>query len=418
MLQDPWSQAVVEARRIRYMLDESLAERAQVPQFPRRRPADPSSTRIALLATPRSGNTWLRMILAHALGLDEIPAHHPGDLDWSTLPEQVVIQLHWPRTPYLETLLEQAGVRMVTLSRHPFDVLISILRFAQTEPDTVGWLWGKGGDEEGLLDVDPSSEEFAQWAMSERALNLLAVTTSWLDSEKVAQVSYERLVKSPEEEVARLLERLSLVPLRPIDEAVRRCTPELVNGRKHIQHTWTATYDLWREVIPPQLADQLTACYGHQLQQLGFDPVLKSSGDSNTARSQWQALYPNPDPDLPDEAYRAEILVLDPPSMVPSESSFACLVKIHNRGTMRWPNRLRHPLILLGCRWHSTEGSGASVLEDRHVLQRSIKPGEVNYEQATFNTPREPGVYVLQVDLVHEHHRWFGCGEPIEVKVF
>lgn len=420
MSQGSWSQDVTEARRLRYMLDEGLSE--QTLGIARDDHSGDSiiesgSLRIALLATPRSGNTWLRLILGHVLALDELPVHHPGDLEWSRLPDRAVIQLHWPRTTYLQRLLEGAGFKVVTITRHPFDVLVSILRLAQTEPETLGWLWGSGGDEEGLLDVDPTSQEFAQWAMSERAFNLLAVTSSWQTDNRATRVSYESLVRSPEEEMERLLEQLSIPPVKPIDEAVRMFTPDRVNERNGMQHAWTATTDMWREVIPSDLAEQLAIRYDRLLQQLGYVSSVESKTDRRTAMARWQELYPESDPMLPDPAYRAEVLVLDPPSTVPSRSTFVCLVKLHNRGTVQWPNRLRHPLIRLGCRWHSTDGSGTLVLEGRHVLRNSVRPGAALYEQATFATPSEPGVYHLVVDLVHEHRRWFGCGGPIEVTV-
>ncbi len=170
MPQNSLPDAVIEARRLHYMLDEFVAGQIQLPG----RSPDPAvgsgPTRIALLATPRSGTTWLRLILAHVLDLEELSVFHPADVDWAHLPERAVIHLHWPRTAHLQSLLEAARVNVVTMSRHPFDVLVSILRLAQTEPETIRWLWSRGGDEEALLDADPSSEEFAQWALSERAL--------------------------------------------------------------------------------------------------------------------------------------------------------------------------------------------------------------------------------------------------------
>ena len=57
------------------------------------------------------------------------------------------------------------------------------------------------------------------------------------------------------------------------------------------------------------------------------------------------------------------------------------------------------------------------VFEDRSILDSSIQPGGTTYEPATFATPPEPGHYLLQVDLVHEHLRWFGCGASFEVTV-
>ena len=183
---------------MRYMLDEALAPTVPPARSSSRARSGGSKTesgptRLALLATPRSGTTWLRLILGHVLELDELSVFHPADLDWTRLTDRAVIHLHWPRTPYLQSLLEEAEIKVVTISRHPYDVLVSILRMAQTEPETIGWLWGRGGDEDALLGVDPSSEEFAQWAMSERALNLLQVTSSWLVDDQVAKVSYEKL---------------------------------------------------------------------------------------------------------------------------------------------------------------------------------------------------------------------------------
>ncbi len=356
-------------------------------------------------------------MLGYVLDLDDMSVHHPGDLDWLRLPDRVAVQLHWPRTPYLRTLLEKAQFNVVTISRHPFDVLISILRMAQTEPETIGWLWGRGGDEEELLDADPSSEAFAQWAMSERALNLLEVTSSWLDGGQAAQVSYERLVAAPEQEVDRLLTRMSLTPVRAIGQAVRKFTPDWVNERSGIRHAWTATTGVWQEVIPSDLVDQLNARYSYQLRQLGFSDTPATDIDPKAARARWRELYPEPDPALPDEAYRAEVGVLDPPTTVPSLSSFSCLVKVHNRGPVRWPNRLRHPLIRLGCRWYPADGLETVSFEDRSILEGSIRPGATIYEQVIFATPPEPGDYLLQVDLVHEDHRWFGCEVSIEVTV-
>jgi hypothetical protein len=53
-----------------------------------------------------------------------------------------VLQLHWHRTPELfGRLLERHGFRVVSIARHPFDVLLSILQFVASQPsvDALGW---------------------------------------------------------------------------------------------------------------------------------------------------------------------------------------------------------------------------------------------------------------------------------------
>src|SRR5437762_2987502 len=52
--------------------------------------ARPGRLRLAVISTPRSGNTWLRGLLASIFGLEERAALTPDDVDWSALPERCV----------------------------------------------------------------------------------------------------------------------------------------------------------------------------------------------------------------------------------------------------------------------------------------------------------------------------------------
>src|SRR5690606_3590182 len=77
------------------------------------------SLRIAVLSTPRSGNTWLRHLLASLFDLWQHAVHRPSDLDWDALPERAVVQLHWHRVEPLVSLVEQHRFRVAVLARHP-----------------------------------------------------------------------------------------------------------------------------------------------------------------------------------------------------------------------------------------------------------------------------------------------------------
>jgi hypothetical protein len=351
--------------------------------------------------------------LEDVLELEPLPIYHPADLNWRQLPDRAVIQLHWNRSDYLQGLLEAANIKMVTLSRHPFDVILSILRFAQTEPDTSLWLWGEGGDEESIVGADPSSESFVRWALSERALALLGVTGSWLEVEGTAHIPYEALVGSPESEVLGLLKRWSLTPLRPIADAVEKVTPEFVNRIGGISHAWMGSSGLWKELLPSELIDPLKDRYRNQLNQLGYDTHSHSVLDGVTVRTRWQELLPTID----NEGYQAELRIFDPVSSVCADSTMCCLVKVHNRGTFRWPDRGRHPVIRIGCRWFADDGSELFLPQNRQLLIGPMPPGAGIYQPTVFPTPAKPGKYRLQIDLVHEEVRWFGCGPTFEVNV-
>jgi hypothetical protein len=54
--------------------------------------------RIAILSTPRSGNTWVRRVLADIYDLTELAVHNPADIPVE-IPERAILQLHWYREP-------------------------------------------------------------------------------------------------------------------------------------------------------------------------------------------------------------------------------------------------------------------------------------------------------------------------------
>lgn len=86
--------------------------------------------------------------------------HRPNDLDWGKLPENCVVQIHWHKISEFSTLLETHGFRVLTIAKHPLDVLISILHFLMYEPQTACWLDGEGDGESYIFDKSPASSEF------------------------------------------------------------------------------------------------------------------------------------------------------------------------------------------------------------------------------------------------------------------
>jgi hypothetical protein len=149
--------------------------------------------RLAVIGTPRSGNSLLRKTLARAHGLDETASHDPafllGDLALGT-----VAQVHAPYSPELHASLRKRSVIVVTPRRHPLDVLLSMLHFAQFEPDVSYWLDGNYLD--GLEGCDPSSRAFRAFALGEGSARLLSVSVGWSAHADVI-VEYADLVADP-----------------------------------------------------------------------------------------------------------------------------------------------------------------------------------------------------------------------------
>jgi hypothetical protein len=165
--------------------------------------------RLLLVSTPRSGNTWLRHLLADSLDLAHFAVHRPIDLDWHNLPTRAIVQLHWPRTIEMAELIDKHHLFPLVITRHPLDVLISILHFSRFAPETRHWLSGSCGSEDAIRGASPGDASFIRYCLSERAEALLSVSVDWAGRTAtpypVQSVRYESLVASPVPTLNRVL---------------------------------------------------------------------------------------------------------------------------------------------------------------------------------------------------------------------
>ena len=163
-------------------------------------PAELGTFRIAILSTPRTGNTWLRRLLDAIYSLPQVVADTPDDVDWDQLPRHCILQLHWPVDKNLRSLLLRHEFKLVTLFRHPCDTLISILHFATVWKKTSLWMGGLQGDESDIIGARPCSREFAEYARSDRAKLLIAASgracESWIGIATIVSMTIISAVKT------------------------------------------------------------------------------------------------------------------------------------------------------------------------------------------------------------------------------
>jgi hypothetical protein len=194
--------------------------------------------RIAVVSTPRSGNSWLRAVLHHAYRVPVFAVHDLTEEFCESLPPEAVVQIHWPRTPEFEDRLRRHGFQVLSLARHPLDTLISILHFCWYEPDTGSWLLGTGGNEHGIRAAMPRSRSFIDYCTGQRAAALLAVTPDWWTAPGVMPLKYEQMVADPLGGLYDLADRFG--PLRdPDPQAVLdRCSMGVARQASVNNHFW------------------------------------------------------------------------------------------------------------------------------------------------------------------------------------
>jgi glycosyltransferase involved in cell wall biosynthesis len=107
--------------------------------------------------------------------------------------------------------------------------------------------------------------------------------------------------------------------------------------------------------------------------------------------------------------YRASLALERPPRRLPPGTVSHVNTFVRNESDEAWPAFAEHePLIRLGYRWWRP-GADACVLAGRTLLNETIRPGHSAVVTLHMTAPGEPGEYDLEVDVVHEHVRWFGC---------
>jgi hypothetical protein len=120
---------------------------------------------------------------------------------------------------------------------------------------------------------------------------------------------------------------------------------------------------------------------------------------------------------VPDSAYRATWLRFPEIEAMPVNGIDKLLVEVRNDGVETWPFGDSQPLIRLAQRWLSADGEHVVLDSARTLFSAPVRPGESILQHMTVQAPSEAGRYVLELDLVHELVRWFGCGVRYEVDI-
>jgi hypothetical protein len=75
------------------------------------------------------------------------------------------------------------------------------------------------------------------------------------------------------------------------------------------------------------------------------------------------------------------------------------------------------PYIRLGARWLAGGSGALAAPEARAVFTETVRPGQATRVMLRVVAPPDPGRYTLEIDVVHEHVRWFGCPTRLELDV-
>jgi hypothetical protein len=259
---------------------------------PSNRPG-PSARPVILTATPRSGNTLLQRLFAELTGYSVIAAPTFADLAESEVTGPVFVQVHAPNDRHARKFVAGIDADVVTLARHPLDVLLSVLHFSRFEPQILDWLDGAAiPDPTTLHDATPTSEQFIRWATGKGAARLLAITHRWWREGTSHQLRYEDLVTDTPGTVGKLLAELGIHPQRAdvdIDVIADQIRAGALLGLPN-HHRWRSTPNGWADLLPIETAIKIHRAHRRVFDDLGYslaaaDPLL----DESNAKTNWLA---------------------------------------------------------------------------------------------------------------------------------
>jgi len=256
--------------------------------------------RLAVMGSPRSGGTWLRLLLEGVYAIPGQPVPDPAALDWQSLPSECVLHLHWHRTPALVQTLDDEGFRIVSIVRHPLDVLISILQFCLHDDTPLRWLGGENGDERSIRGVLPNSPAFVRYASGPRAAALMAVNREWWPASGALQVRYEELVADTPKELCRVEAMLGHSARQTAAAVAASATiPKLRERTGVSHHFWQGRPGLWRFMLTASAADQIALAHGSYCAELGYTCEADPNLSAAKAEANWLALVSPPSPFTP-----------------------------------------------------------------------------------------------------------------------
>lgn len=114
---------------------------------------------------------------------------------------------------------------------------------------------------------------------------------------------------------------------------------------------------------------------------------------------------------LPDSALRAEISVIDPPTVFSAGTDVTLRVKVKNLSGATWPSLRQNDderyWIRLGNHWLDTNSNMIMNDDGRAALPFDLEPDEEVELLLTITVPQTAGEYVLEIDMVQEFVSWF-----------
>ncbi len=229
--------------------------------------------RILIVSTPKTGNTWVKHLLAN---IYDLPIVTPGNsFDAAEVkamgPRWVSHQHYGVRTDLIECG-RQNNIVFVTTFRHPCDALVSKFHFVRNLGNRLQFADVDRSPVMGL-DQDRIGKNTASYVLDGFSISL-DISLGWLRSGESLLIRYEDLKRDPVAALQVLTDAIRSVPPHTIERAVEMCSIDQMRKMEGMEPRFFRQGQVggWRSELPTQIIDifRHTPPYPSQFKELGY----------------------------------------------------------------------------------------------------------------------------------------------------
>lgn len=235
--------------------------------------------RIVIAGPPKTGNVWLKRMLATAYGLRLLDTgEYPERAELAALeawlaagrfPDDTIFHQHYAYSPTLADALEAVPAHIVTIVRDPYDTFVSAY-FAQQQQDDsqrggrrADAIYGKALD---------SPEVYEHLRSGGFRRNMLRAR-DWIKSGRSRIVRYEDLMQDPVAALQRLTDEIRPVPAERLRLAVEENSADNLRklGGDIAKHVRAAKVGDSREKLNEEHLAIFRSVHGQLIPELGYE---------------------------------------------------------------------------------------------------------------------------------------------------
>ncbi len=146
--------------------------------------------------------------------------------------------------------------------------------------------------------------------------------------------------------------------------------------------------------------------------------------ETGGAASSGAAAPAKPAGPLPDNAFRAQITVADPPTRMRAGQKLDLRAKIKNLSDVAWTTQPpgvegNKYVVAIANNWLKPDGSLVTNMDGRYGAMSEVPPGGEIELPIAVTAPKQPGEYILELDMVQEQVAFFKekGSETLKLKV-